>query len=292
MPNAKLRGNTFIVLLLRASVNELSERPGWGKNNNSITRPVMFSDLIRLIKPDYKPSKQDSLSSYFSKYLQGQMPYSKTYFPFDTFEFQQGLQNRINEDYPSVLLDMNKFCDKYLQKSDLALKNLVGGLVEAILEDDSFDGYFDIGGRWVKKVELPEISEFTLQPFLVSIWNTIVSRYPDASEGAETYREWTKHESANTPDIITTHIGKETALKIRVKTDLPELKQSNVEGKKPDFGEKKGPTDKAEPEIIEAEVVEGITSPFETKTVNKEGRVYHQQATTIYNIENIENFNG
>ena len=48
MEQPRLRGNTFIALLLRAGVQELSEKPEWGENNNGITRPNMFADLLRM----------------------------------------------------------------------------------------------------------------------------------------------------------------------------------------------------------------------------------------------------
>lgn len=149
--------------------------------------------------------------------------------------------------------------------------------------DETFDGSFDIGGRWVQKAELSAISEFSLLPFLLSVWNIIVSSYPDTSDGAETYRMWTKP-IKNKPDAITTSIGRETAMRIKVKVDLPET--PSLEEKESDLGIKKGPTEKtAEPETVEAEIVDDAPYP-ETKTVTKEGRTYIQHAEN--NIINIE----
>ncbi len=288
--NTRLRGNTFIVLLLRSAGNELSERQGWGIKSNGITRSALFADLLRLINPDYKPAKEKSLSSCFSKYLQGQMPYSKTYFPLDSLEFQMGLEMRIKEDYSAVLAQMDEFCKKYLSQAELTQRYLVGGIVEAILEDETFEGSFDVGERWVNKTELAEVKEFSLQPFLVSVWNTIVSNYHDVREGSETYRKWTKHEGDKTPDTITTQIGRKTAMSIKVSVVLPET--HSLEGSEPDFVIKKGPTEKtAEPEVIEAEVVEDAPT-LEAKTVTKKGHTYIQHAQVIYNIDNIETFNG
>ena len=247
----RLRGNTFIVLLLRAAVNELSERPEWGESHNGITRCNLFADLLRLINPSYSPLKEKTLSSYFSKYLKGELQSSPKYFPFDSLFYQTGLQMRINEEYPTVLTEMDAFYQKYLQKTDGVLRNLVGGIVETILEDETFVGSFDVGERWVNKTELAEVKEFSLQPFLVSVWNTIVSNYHDVREGAETYRKWTKHIN-NTPDTITTCIGRETAMRIKVSVVLPET--PSLEDSEPDLGIKKGPTEKtAEPQVIEVE---------------------------------------
>ncbi len=287
MTTLRLRGNTFVLLLLRASVNELSERPEWGESHNGITRYNFFADLIRLIDPNYSPLKTETLSSYFSKYLKGDMPFSQKYFPFNSSFYQTGLQMRIENDYFAVLADMDRFCKTYIQKTDGVLRHLVGGLVEAILADVTFDGSFDVGDRWVDKTKLSETTEFSLLPFLVSVWNIIVSKYPDASEGAETYKHWTNHVD-NTPDEITTHIGKDTAMRIKVRVELSKSVEVPLKDTEQNLGEKKGPAERAaEPETVEAEVIDG-TPYIEKKTFVKEGRVYNQNAQTIINIENLE----
>ena len=58
---------------------------------------------------------------------------------------------------------------------------------------------------------------------------------------------------------------------------------------------KKAPADEAEAEVIDAEVVEDGSGQEQRKTeqtLNNNGRIYHQQAQTIYNIEHIDVFNG
>lgn len=276
-------------MLQRSAADKLSASLGWGKNNKEVTVQNLFADLLRLTKPDYVPKNPDSLSTYFSEYMLGKRAYSNTYFPFDKLDFQRGLQTRIKNDYHAVLTQMDEFCKKYLSMTDLSLRQLIGGIVETIQADDTFDGSFDVGGRWVRKEELGEINEFSLHPFLASVWSIILSDYPDASEGTETYLAWTKSVGEKSPKYITTRIGTDRAMKIKVNVELPE---ASIEEKTPDLGEKKGPTEKtAEPEEVEAEIVEDVPYP-ETKTVNKEGRTYNQYANTIYTIEKIENFYG
>lgn len=147
MNEPRLRGNTFIALLLRAGVQELSEKPEWGENNNGITRPNLFADLLRMTQPGYDPPKMKSLSSYFSQYLNGTKISSPMYFAFNTVAYQQGLSMRIHDDYPAVLAEMDRFYHKYLRTSDVDRRMLVGGLVEAILADSTFKGTFDVGGK-------------------------------------------------------------------------------------------------------------------------------------------------
>ena len=289
MSNTRLRGNTFIVLLLRASTNVLGSSPGWGKNNNGVTAPNLFADLLRLTKPDYTPAKPNSLSTYFSAYLQGKRPFSDRYFPFDKLDFQCGLQMRIKNDYHAVLTQMNEFCNKYLNMSDLALRQLVGGLVDAILDDETFNGSFDVGGRWVDKEELDDICEFTLQPFLVSVWSTILSDYPDAAEGADTYSDWTREAGGKSPRYIRTPIGTDRAKRIKVNVEISEsIGEAPLENSEQNLDEKKGPAEKkAEPKAVEAEIVDDVPH-LEKKTITKDGRTYNQTATTIINIESLE----
>lgn len=290
MGEPRLRGNTFIALLLRAGVQGLSEKPEWGDNNNGITRPNMFADLLRMTQPKYNPPKMKSLSSYFSRYLKGDLPFSPMYFAFNTTAYQQGLSMRISEEYPTVLAEMDRFYKTYLRTSTVDRKLLVGGLVDAILADSTFDGKFDTGNKWIRKNELDAESNFIIQPFLVSVWNTILSDYPDASEGANTYMEWTNEIAYNKPRETTTQIGAERANKIVVDDLLPEAIMLNAAE---EYTEKikKDPADEAEPEVLEGEVIDE-EDPFETKTLEKEGRIYQQKAHKIYNIEHIENFYG
>ena len=290
MGEPRLRGNTFIALLLRAGVQGLSEKPEWGDNNNGITRPNMFADLLRMTQPKYNPPKMKSLSSYFSRYLKGDLPFSPMYFAFNTTAYQQGLSMRISEEYPTVLAEMDRFYKTYLRTSTVDRKLLVGGLVDAILADSTFDGKFDTGNKWIRKNELDAESNFIIQPFLVSVWNTILSDYPDASEGANTYMEWTNEIAYNKPRETTTQIGAERANKIVVDDLLPEAIMLNA-AEKYTKKIKKDPADEAEPEVLEGEVIDE-EDPFETKTLEKEGRIYQQKAHKIYNIEHSENFYG
>lgn len=222
MNEPRLRGNTFIALLLRAGVQELSEKPEWGENNNGITRPNLFIDLLRMTQPEYNPPKPKSLSSYFSQYLNGTKPFSPMYYAFNTSAYQHGLSMRIQDEYPAVLAEMDRFYRKYLRTSSVDRKLLVGGLVDAILADKTFQGSFDIGGKWVSKDELKNETRFTIQPFLVSVWSSILENHPDSSEGTDTYMEWTEEVALNKPRETTTKIGTERAKKIAVDDRLPE----------------------------------------------------------------------
>ena len=218
----RLRGNTFLLLLLRAGCQVLLNPQEYGESKDGVTKPNMLADLIRMTNPEYQPAKLDTLGSYFSKYLSGDPPRSPAYLPFSNPAYQFGLQSRIADDYPAVLRQMDKFCRTYLTQENFPLRLLVGGIVDAILADDSFEGAFDVGDRTVSKAELDNQKRFLLQPFLASVWCSILVNHPDTSEGQDTYLEWTEDAGYNTAREITTKIGAERAKKIAVSTDLPE----------------------------------------------------------------------
>ena len=218
----RLRGNTFLLLLLRAGCQVLLNPQEYGESKDGVTKPNMLADLIRMTNPEYQPAKLDTLGSYFSKYLSGDPPRSPAYLPFSNPAYQFGLQSRIADDYPAVLRQMDKFCRTYLTQENFPLRLLVGGIVDAILADDSFEGAFDVGDRTVSKAELDNQKRFLLQPFLASVWCSILVNHPDTSEGQDTYLEWTEDAGYNTAREITTKIGAERAKKIAVSANLPE----------------------------------------------------------------------
>jgi len=203
----RLRGNTFLLLLLRAGNLNLSAPAEYGQTKDGITRPNMMADLLRLSYPAYVCRQKKTLASYFSKYLSGEKPFSPAYFDFQSPIISHGLDERIRADYPVVLDEMQRFCDQYLCDDDATLQYLVAGLIDAILQDDTFSGEFDVGSERVSKEELDYIKQVSLYPFLISVWNQILLNHQDASEGKDTYEAWTSPDGYNTPRRIVTTIG-------------------------------------------------------------------------------------
>ena len=218
----RLRGNTFLLLLLRSGSQVLLNPQEYGESKAGVTKPNMLADLIRMSNPTYAPAKLETLGSYFSKYLAGEPPRSPSYLPFSNPACQHGLEAQIAEDYPAVLRQMDRFCRTYLAQENYPLRLLVAGIVDAILADDSFAGEFDVGGKLVGKDRLGDETNFLLQPFLASVWSNILANHPDTSEGKGTYIAWTTDAGYNTARDITTPIGTERAKRIAVSTNLPE----------------------------------------------------------------------
>lgn len=256
----RLRGNTFLLLLLRSGSQVLLNPQEYGESKAGVTRPNMLADLIRMSNPTYTPAKLETLGSYFSKFLAGEPPRSPSYLPFSNPACQHGLESRIAEDYPAVLRQMDRFCRTYLAQENYPLRLLVAGIVDTILADDSFAGEFDVGGKLVGKDRLEDETKFLLQPFLASVWSNILANHPDTSEGKETYISWTTDAGYNTARDITTAIGTERAKRIAVSTNLPEeMLADTAEGTDTD---EENPTEPAIEEMSEEPRVEVYEAPY------------------------------
>ena len=289
----RLRGNTFFLFLLRAAKQELGVAPSWGTSSKGLTQTQLFISLMQTVAPTYQVPNEGTLRQYISQYLKGDRPDSPTYYPFKTPSFQSGALLYLQNHHAEAVRDMDALCRKFLDTDNEATRKLlVGGLIGLVLKDNSIPSTtaFDTGYKEVTRAELSQETGFILQPFLISIWGYIVTKKPNAEEGAETYMAWTEDAGGGNPRRITTRWGTKTAKKIAVSTDLPEEVLVETADAEQDSEEetKKAPADEAEAEVIDAEVVE----PLETKTIVKEGRIYQQQAQKIYNIEHIENFYG
>ena len=323
-----LRGNTFLLLLLREGKSELYDHPEFGESKDGITRPNMLADLIRFTDPAYEPKNIKSLGVYFSQYLSGDKPDSTTYFPFKTSRYMDGLNVRLQSERGSVLRQMDEFCRKYLLMDKMSNKALVASLIDAVIGDSSFNGSIDTGYKTVEKKELDSETQFILQPFLVSIWNNILMNHPDASEGKQTYNDWTDNKGFNSPSDVVTGIGRKRIPKLSVNTELPEIeddvndeftassdsdaaplngddaKDNNIDNKTTDaldknsdegcgYEETKENNDTDNPDDdIEDNMDEDSDDTIKSQTLINNGKIVNQHAKKIYNIEHIDTFYG
>lgn len=191
----RLRGNVFMLLMLRSAKEDFGMPPTYGQHGQGLNRASMFRDLIRIAKPDYAPRKMETLSQYVSQYMDGSRPFSSAYYPFDSVVFQEEARSRLEDDYIRALLDMKEFCHKYLRvDNDFLMRFLVAGIIETALSDETFE--FQEDG-----------TKYNLYVFLLDIWKQILTRSFNAMEGAGTYRAWTKPAGAGRPRTIITRIG-------------------------------------------------------------------------------------
>ena len=184
---SRLRPNTYLVLLIRAARSEFGNSPSWGRSSNGLTRSALLADLMTILG-DETLTTQNTLSSYMSSFLNGSRSYSKTYFPFNTIMFRSKAQLRMEDDYTNTLYAMDTLCRTYLNiDSQPNLRLLVGGLIEVITQDDSIDGTFCIGDHRIEKSKLCEVTDVSLQPFLLDVWYQLATQYHISEEAKVTY---------------------------------------------------------------------------------------------------------
>lgn len=252
MEECRLRGNTFLLLLLRSCCPELSSITGWGATSNGITKPNMFLSLLQMIEPNHHP-KNSTLAQYFSQYMDGSRASSAAVYPFDAPTFRAKFKMRMENEYPDLLNEMDAFCHKFLDiNSDLSMRQLVAGLVVAICHDKTIsrEEKFNCGFAEITRAESKDQTEYILQPFLLSVWYYLVQKKYDVKEAQETYKKWTGEANTNSAPPITTEIGFKHAERISVTTDLTACAGTLTE--EPAFSEFQSD----DPENVETEIVE------------------------------------
>ena len=211
----RLRPNTFVLLLLRATRSEFGNSPVWGRSSNGLVRSKLFTALMQVANPAYSPATAATLSQYISKFLDGSRPYSSTYYPFKAAAFQSAVSLRMEKDYSGSLNAMGRLCETYLDMANpAAICFLVGGIIETILVDDSFADTLTFNGQQIDKASLAERDKISLFPFLVDVWTLIVTAHHNSKEAADTYEQWTAGDGRpGFPPTITTQIGEKIAKK-------------------------------------------------------------------------------
>ncbi|MBR0315771.1 MAG: hypothetical protein IJQ99_02800 [Synergistaceae bacterium] len=235
------RGNSFLLVLFSAVKKGFGAASEMGKSANGLTRTALFSALIKILNSHYEPkSDNDRFAPYISKYLNGDLICSRSYYPFDSEEFQEEVEKSFTSQYDAALSAMNAFCYKYLDmpseangNNSKAIKRLVAGIIDIMLLDKTFDEEINTGYRTVKKKALDRETEFILQPFLLDVWYKILTKYSGEIDSGkinkmetkkkawkETYKELTNSDGNKRPRKLKPEIGRERADKIEVSVTL------------------------------------------------------------------------
>ena len=251
----RLRGNSFLLLLLRA----LRECTGNG-NGDRLTGTGLWIDFMRVFDDRYNPRKTitdttvqyrevlaegyKKLRQYFSEYLSGVFHFGSVCLPKDLPGKAKSIFSSDLDDssFRKALERLNYACHRYFgwsdnengreSQSDLVLGKIVAGIIETIKDDDTFEGPFFTGKKIVQKENLYAENDYILQLFLFDIWYKIVTEhYGDAEGGKETCNKWTQSEQrANTyePRTMVLPIGQERAKTLRVTTDIEHIDNVQV----------------------------------------------------------------
>ena len=101
--------------------------------------------------------------------------------------------------------------------------------IDTALSDDSYNGMFFTGEKWISKDLLEQEKQYNLQAFLLSVWYDIITEYNDVSEAQGAYEAWTDQSNAL---AIQTTIGDRFIGKIHVSTDNVKFIKPKASSKK------------------------------------------------------------
>lgn len=194
----RLCGGTFFTLLLQARKPRTGVREHYMGTADGLSEPKMLVALAKVMTPDM----QEPLESMM-KTIKGNVFDFKTcknaggtYFPFDDAVARTAFNNRVKNEYETVLVAMTEFIDGFIDVDSSTKKDehLVRALAELIYLDDSIVAdqpfYITENGTAISKSELLDETELCLQSFLLGVWHFAVLRKEGNTIGKETYAEW------------------------------------------------------------------------------------------------------
>lgn len=290
MPNTVpyLCGGTFFVLLTEAKGTTKTQRQRL-QEADTINNTNMLEALIKMFKPSFsQPSYGTTFKGDTSDYRACKKSYS-SYLPFNEDVVIEAFDNRVKNEYASLLEKMESFVFTYLDYDDEAkMDRLTKALLEIIKESvgDDTKLYAFESGKPVPKQELLTETEYNLPALLLGIWHYIITERKDNEKGRDTYEAW--------------HIPpRETNSKWKFKSTIGKFYSRRISYRLEVLDEKKGSTTDTESAIEPEEIEErndddNPESENSVKTENtmiNNGRVIQQHANKIYNIEHIDVFN-
>lgn len=194
----RLCGGTFFTLLLQARKPRTGVREHYMGTADGLSEPKMLVALAKVMTPDI----QEPLESMM-KTIKGNVFDFKTckntggtYFPFGDAVTKTAFDNRVKNEYETVIAAMTEFIDGFIDVDSSTKKDehLVRALAELIYLDDSIVAdqpfYVTENGTETSKSELLAETELCLQSFLLGVWHFAVLRKEGNTIGKETYAEW------------------------------------------------------------------------------------------------------
>ena len=206
----RLSGETFFTLILEA------------RKPNKVSQEQCFKELLSIYDETVKDWTGQGLKSTVSQYRNCSLKSGSSYIDFGNEQKNLMFEDRIRNNYPSVLLDMIEFSIKYLEPSGKA-KWLIAALLELIEEDTYIDGnvsfYVNPGHTALHKYELAEIRDVYYYNFLFGIWHYICTTKIEIGAGRETILEWTTDRGKRNERKFTSRIGLDKYQNISIKYD-------------------------------------------------------------------------
>ena len=202
----RLCGGTFFTQLLLSRKPTVTQRQRTkGETDVFHNEDVLFA-LLKIVYPESIKPAGTSFETYTTNFKKCDGSIGDD-LKFGNDNVKTAFENRIKDDYPTVLNEMVDFCDAYIDLRD-APKNhvaLIKKLIELIRDDIISDTQqFVVGkcGATKHKSELSTVTEVHLPSFLLSILSFIVAERNENSVGKATIEAW-----HNDPNVKTRYNG-------------------------------------------------------------------------------------
>jgi hypothetical protein len=243
--NLRLCGGSFFVLLLQAKKQRTSARAKTGGDTDGLSDTDILLGLIRVANPKHRAPSKDSKDSFRTKTSQYKScrTSSGVYLPFTENQFIEKFDQRVKHQYPEVLSAMLSFISTFIDCGGKGVW-LVAALLELIKLDNSIADdelfYIENGTQPLSKKDLLNLSEISLQSFLLGIWHYIIVTRPNNKIGRNTFEHWHKKSASEraTRQFIS-NIGKnnEYAPHVNIPTTAAELPKTTYSKESPNDDE-------------------------------------------------------
>ena len=282
----RLSGETFFTLVLEA------------RKPHSGSQEQCFKELLSIYDKTVKDWTGPGLKSTVSQYRNGTLKSGGSYIDFGNEQTNLSFEERIRNNYQSVLLEMIEFSTKYLGQSGKS-KWLIAALLELIEKDTYIDKnvsfYVNPGHTALYKCELAEIHDVYYYDFLFGVWHYICTTKIEMGAGRETILEWTTDCGKRSERKFNSQIGHDKYQNIniihsakRASTDFENLLKDSTyplisRGEiAPDLGNKESTS----PDflLIESRKIKRYENPFDKYLENAENK-HSKKTTFLYETE-------
>lgn len=283
--NFRLCGGTFFTLLLEARKPLMSANGHYAGKKDGLTEYETLIALARVINSDL-PSPMEPEK----KTIQGNASEFKKcenagggYFPFGDQTALDAFNQKVKNDYESVLQRMVSFVDDYLEVDDDTKKDeaLVQALIELIERDteiaDNQLFYVNSDGTTMTKGEILKAETFCYQSFLLGLYHYAVVVVRDNTVGGDTFNALCPPAKGSRRSYTgTLGRNRSTSLSLIYKTKTARLEEDKIEIIEPEQKEQSYEEGREEKKQMD-------TSPMFCLNVTGNGNNFFNHVDTVNN---------
>ena len=291
-PVPYLCGGIFLMLLTEAKGKAASRRELRSGVRDKVSNKNMLEGLIKLFDISFEqPAVGRTFDGDTSDYRACKVSYGIN-LPFDNSGSVSGFDDRVKNQYVSVLRKMDEFIDDFLRTNDdERMLQLIRRLLTLVDKDHLItpNTTFYYAGTPITKTDLLGLDHYCLSNLMLCIWHFIVTKRPDNEAGRATFEALNdRADEIGAKWKFKNELGSEYTKKFDF-----DLFGTIEKGKAADeYVEdiKIDPANETESDVIEAEVMDN-GQEYQEKTLVNHGRIYQQHAEKIVNIEHLDILN-